>query len=271
MAKERFAMSRQEHRASKREQRIKKEDLIGGRQAVIEALRCGKPHRIIIAEAQKGSIVEEITALAGEKGVKIELLSKAEFNSIAGNIAGNQGVAAAVAPFRYLALAEIISNAKSSAKKPFLLMLDHIEDPHNLGAVMRTADAAGLDGLIIPNQRAAAVNATVRKVAAGAAERIPVAMVSNLNQAAEVLKKEGFWLYGAEAGGDRDYYHADYCLPLVLIVGSEGRGISRLLRQNCDLLLSIPMPGTAAGSLNVSAAAAVIIYTALSLREGWLS
>jgi len=257
-------MSRQEHQASKREQRINKEELIGGRQAVFEALRFGKPHRIIIAEAQKGSIIEDITTLAGEKAVRIELLSKAEFNSIAGHIPGNQGVAAAVAPFRYLALAEIISLAKSSSKKPFLLMLDHIEDPHNLGAVMRTADAAGLDGLIIPNQRAVAVNATVRKVAAGAAERIPVAMVGN-------LKKEGFWLYGAEADGDREYYHADYCLPLVLVVGSEGKGISRLLRQNCDLLLSIPMPGTAAGSLNVSAAAAVLIYTALSLREGWLS
>ncbi len=264
-------MSRKDRYAPKTGQSINKEELIGGRQAVIEALRFGKPHRILMAEGQKGSIITEITALAREKAVKVEFLSKVEFNHTAVSLPGNQGVVAAVSPFEYLALADIISSAKSSAKEPFLLMLDHLEDPHNLGAVMRTADAAGVDGLIIPNQRAAAVNATVRKVAAGAAERIPVAMVSNLNQAAETLKKEGFWLYGAEAGGDREYYRADYCLPLVLVIGSEGKGISSLLRQNCDLLLSIPMPGTAAGSLNVSAAAAVLVYTALSLREGWLS
>lgn len=269
--KVRFQMSRRERTDPKMGFNDKKEELIGGRHAVLEALRTGKPHRIIMAEGQKGAIIDEITALAGQKAVRVELLSKVDFNNAAGNIPGNQGVTAVVSPFAYCSLAEIITLAKSTAKEPFLMMLDHLEDPHNLGAVMRTADAAGVHGLIIPSQRAAGVTATVRKVAAGAAERMPVALVGNLNQAAVTLKEKGFWLYGAEANGDHDYYRADYCLPLVLVIGSEGRGISRLLRQNCDLLIAIPMPGTAAGSLNVSAAAAVLVYTALSQREGWSS
>lgn len=269
--KVKFQMSRRERTDPKMGFNDKKEELIGGRHAVLEALRTGKPHRIIMAEGQKGAIIDEITALAGQKAVRVELLSKVDFNNAAGNIPGNQGVTAVVSPFAYCSLAEIITLAKSTAKEPFLMMLDHLEDPHNLGAVMRTADAAGVHGLIIPSQRAAGVTATVRKVAAGAAERMPVALVGNLNQAAVTLKEKGFWLYGAEANGDHDYYRADYCLPLVLVIGSEGRGISRLLRQNCDLLISIPMPGTSAGSLNVSAAAAVLVYTALSQREGWSS
>lgn len=269
--KVRFQMSRRERTDPKMGFNDKKEELIGGRHAVLEALRTGKPHCIIMAEGQKGTIIDEITALAGQKAVRVELLSKVDFNNAAGNIPGNQGVTAVVSPFAYCSLAEIITLAKATAKEPFLMMLDHLEDPHNLGAVMRTADAAGVHGLIIPSQRAAGVTATVRKVAAGAAERMPVALVGNLNQAAGTLKEKGFWLYGAEANGDHDYYRADYCLPLVLVIGSEGRGISRLLRQNCDLLISIPMPGTAAGSLNVSAAAAVLVYTALSQREGWSS
>ncbi len=246
-----------------------KNEIIGGRQAVLEALRCGKPQQILLVEGQKGMIINEIMVLARRQEVSLEILSKGNFNNVAGNIDGNQGVAAIVPPFQYFSLTEIIDTAKASARKPFLIMLDHIEDPHNLGAVMRTADAAGISGLIIPNRRAASVNATARKVAAGAAERLPVAMVGNLNQAAETLKKEGFWLYGAEAGADIEFYRPDYLLPLVLVIGSEKKGISQLLRQRCDLLISIPMPGSSAGSLNVSVAAALIVYAALSRREGW--
>lgn len=245
------------------------DEIIGGRQTVLEALRCGKPRRVLMAEGQKGRIVDEIVALSRRQKVSLEIMSKGIFHNAAGNIDGNQGVAAIVPPFHYYSLNEIIDSTKASLKIPLLMMLDHIEDPHNLGAVIRTADAAGVSGLIIPDRRAASVNATARKVAAGAAERLPVAMVGNLNQAAETLKKEGFWFYGAEAGAEREYYRADYLLPLVLVIGSENKGISRLLRQSCDLLISIPMPGTSAGSLNVSVAAAIIVYAALSRREGW--
>lgn len=245
------------------------EELIAGRQAVLEALRHSKPVRILLADGLKGAIINEITLLSRQRKVPVERLSREQFSEKAGEISVNQGVAALVPPFNYSTLSELISLSRSPAGDPFLIMLDHIEDPQNLGAVMRTAAAAGVDGLIIPAQRAVGVTATVRKVASGAAERIPVAMVGNLNQAAEILKKEGFWIYGAEADGDEDFYRADYCRPLVLVIGSEGKGISRLLSKNCDLLLSIPMPGTAASSLNVSAAAAVLIYAALSQREGW--
>lgn len=245
-------------------------DLVVGRQAVLESLRSGKPLRIILAEGLKGAIINEIVQLARQRKVPVEKLSRNDFLRETGDVAGNQGVAAMVSPFEYTELEDLVATSRSKSGDPFLIMLDHLEDPHNLGAIMRTADAAGVGGLIIPSHRAAGVSAAVRKVACGAAERIPVAMVANLNQAAEALKKEGFWLYGAEADGSENFYRADFCRPLVLVVGSEGKGLSRLLRQNCDLLLSIPMPGAAAGSLNVSAASAIIIYTVLAQREGWL-
>lgn len=247
------------------------EELVVGRQAVLEALRSGKPQRIMLADGLKGAIINEITLLARQRKVPVKRLPRPEFLNEAGDISGNQGVAAVVAPFDYRTLEELISISRKPGQDPFLIMLDHIEDPHNLGAVMRTADAAAVHGLIIPNHRAAGVTATVRKVAAGAAERMPVALVGNLNQAAEILKKEGFWLYGAEADGDEDFYRADYNRPLVLVIGSEGKGLSRLLRQNCDLTVSIPMPGAAGGSLNVSAATAVLVYAVLARRKGWFS
>lgn len=263
-------MSDQDHNVSTADLNGDKEELIVGRQAVFEALRSGKPLRIKLAEGLKGTIINEIILLARQRKVPVEHLPRAEFQNEGGEISGNQGVAAVVVPFKYCTLYELITISRSSKEDPFLIMLDHIEDPHNLGAVMRTADAAGVHGLIVPNQRAAGVTAAVRKVAAGAAERMPVALVGNLNQAAEILKKEGFWLYGAEIDGEEDFYRVDYRQPLVLVIGSEGKGLSRLLRQNCDLILSIPMPGTEVGSLNVSASAAVLIYAALSQREGWL-
>ncbi len=246
------------------------EELIAGRQAVLEALRYSKPLNILLSEGLKGAVINEITLLARQRKVPVKRLSRNEFDQVAGDISGNQGVAAFVSPFQYCSLSRLINIARESGGEPFLIMLDHLEDPQNLGAVMRTADAAGADGLIIPDRRAAGVTAAVRKVAAGAAERMPVALAGNLNRAAEMLKKEGFWLYGAEADGREPYYRADYRRPLVLVIGSEGKGLSRLLRQNCDLILSIPMPGRT-GSLNVAASTAILTYAALAHREGWVN
>ena len=262
-------MSDQAHNVRAAGHKGEKEELIAGRHAVLEALRSGKPMLIKMAEGIKGPIVNEIKLLARHKKIPVEHLSRTAFQDEAGKISGNQGVAALVAPFQYNSLTELVSISRSSKEDPLLIMLDHVEDPHNLGAVMRTADAAGVHGLIIPNKRAAGVTASVRKVAAGAAERIPVALVSNLIQTVEVLKKEGFWLYGAEGDGEEVFYRVDYRRPLVLVIGSEGKGLSRLMRQNCDLILSIPMPGAESGSLNVSVAAAVLIYAALGQRMGW--
>lgn len=245
------------------------EELIAGRQAVLEALRFSKPQRLILSEGLKGAIINEITLLARQNRVKLTRLTRQEFQELAGHIPGNQGVAALVSPFVYSSLDELISLSRRPDHYPFLLMLDHLEDPQNLGAIMRTADAAGVDGLIIPTDRAAGVTAAVRKVACGAAERLPVAMVGNLNQAAETLKREGFWIFAADQDGEKEYYRADYKTPLVLVLGSEGKGVSRLLKKNSDLSLFIPMPNLKGGSLNVSAAAAVMIYAVLSQREGW--
>ncbi|MBM4235611.1 MAG: 23S rRNA (guanosine(2251)-2'-O)-methyltransferase RlmB [Firmicutes bacterium] len=244
-------------------------ELIGGRQAVLAAICYGTVKRILLAEDSRGEVINEILTLAGSKKITVERLKKNSFLDQAGFIPGHQGVVALVPPYRYCDLDQLIAASRAQADPPFLLMLDHLEDPQNLGAIMRTADAVGIDGLVIPARRAAGVTATVRKVAAGAAERVKVALVTNLSQAAARFKAEGFWLYGAEADGDIPYYQADYRLPLVLVIGSEGKGLSTLLRKNCDQTLSIPMPGKGAGSLNVSAAAAVLIYAALGQREGW--
>ncbi len=245
------------------------DELIGGRQAVLAAISYGKVKRILLVADSRGEVIAEISTIAAVKKIPLERLPKDAFQDQAGFIPGHQGVAALVPPYRYSDLDQLISTSLSQTNPPFLLMLDHLEDPQNLGAIMRTADAAGIDGLIIPSRRAAGVTAAVRKVAAGAAERVKVAMVTNLSQAASRLKEAGFWLYGAEANGDIPYYRADYKRPLVLVIGSEGKGLSTLLRKNCDQTLSIPMPGKAVGSLNVSAAAAVLIYAALGQREGW--
>ncbi|MGM0689729.1 MAG: 23S rRNA (guanosine(2251)-2'-O)-methyltransferase RlmB [Bacillota bacterium] len=262
-------MSNQAHNDRMEGLKGAKGELIAGRQAVLEALRSGKPMLIKMADGIKGPIISEIKLLARHKKIPVEYLSSVDFQDEAGKISGNQGVAALVAPFQYNSLSELITFSRSINEDPLLIMLDHVEDPHNLGAVMRTADAAGVHGLILPNKRAAGVTASVRKVAAGAAERMPVALVGNLIQAIEVLKKEGFWLYGAEADGEDAFYRVDYRCPLVLVIGSEGKGLSRLVRQNCDLIISIPMLGAKAGSLNVSAAAAVLIYAAQGQRMGW--
>ncbi len=266
-----YAINNQVSKDNKADFQRSREDLVVGRQAVLEVLRSGKPVRIMMADNLKGSIIDEINLLARRRKLPVKRLSKQNFQAEAGDISGNQGVAAVVAPFEYCSLEELISFSRKRNEEPFLIMLDHIEDPHNLGAVMRTADAGAVHGLIIPRQRAAGVTPTVRKVAAGAAERMPVALVNNSNQAVKILKSEGFWLYGAEANGDQEYFRADYKCSLVLIIGSEGKGISRLLRQNCDLTVTIPMPGAADGSLNVSAAAAVLVYAVLAQRKGWLS
>ncbi len=181
----------------------------------------------------------------------------------------HQGVVALAPPFRYLSLGELLKQAKTITSAPFLIICAHLQDPQNLGSLLRTADAAGMHGIIIPEDRSVKVTPAVRKVAAGAAERLPVARVVNLVSAVGQLKEAGFWIYGAEADGADPYYNVDYSGPFALVIGSEGKGLSRLLRRHCDGTISIPMRrGT--GSLNAAVAAAVIIYAAAAQREGWV-
>jgi 23S rRNA (guanosine2251-2'-O)-methyltransferase len=248
----------------------KPEEFIVGRQAVLEALKYNRLHRVYIMEGQQGAIVESIVSQAGKNKTPLSRLSRGDFAALVKDIPGHQGVAALAPPFRYMALSEMIKGARAASPLPFLLLLDHLQDPQNLGSIIRTADAAGVYGLIIPDLRAAKVTTAVRKVAAGAVERSRIAVIQNISRTIETLKQEGFWIYGAEADGQTPYYQADYKVPLALVVGSEGKGISRIVREHCDQTLSIPMQEEAA-SLNVAVASAVLIFAALAQRQGWVS
>ncbi len=242
--------------------------MIIGRQPVLEALRHGNLQRVFLAAGQKGEIINEISQEARRRGLPLQVVERRDLARMAGG-GSHQGVAALAPPFSYLSLGGLLERLKRDSGAPFLIMLDHLQDPQNLGSLLRTADAAGMQGMIIPEDRSVKITPAVRKVAAGAAERMPVARAVNLVDAIGRLKDEGFWIYGAEADGDMPYYRVDYSGPFVLVVGSEGKGISRLLREKCDGIISIPMLG-AGGSLNAAVAAAVIIYTAAARREGWV-
>lgn len=244
-----------------------KSDLVIGRRAVLEALRSGNLQRVYLAEGQKGEIIVQIAREARQQGLPLELIPRRELHRLAGG-GNHQGVAALAHPYPYLGLKELLEKVKAGRGAPFLVILDHLQDPQNLGSVLRTAEAAGMDGIIIPQDRSVKITPAVRKVAAGAAERLPVARVVNLVDAVQQLKAEGFWIYGTAADGLLPYYRADYRGPFALVIGSEGKGISRLLREKCDGIISIPMRGPV-GSLNAAVAAAVIIYAAAAQREGW--
>ncbi|MGB4124794.1 MAG: 23S rRNA (guanosine(2251)-2'-O)-methyltransferase RlmB [Dethiobacteria bacterium] len=238
-----------------------------GRQPVLEALRRGQLRLIYLAAGQKGKIINQITRAARQQGLPLEVISRSELSRLADG-GNHQGVAARARPFKYLTLTGLLDRVKVLTADPFLIMLDHLQDPQNFGSLLRTADAAGMHGVIIPKDRTVKITPAVRKVAAGAAERLPVAQVVNLVDAIRQLKEAGFWLYGAEADGMLPYYQVDYRGSFVLAVGSEGKGLSRLLREHCDGVISIPMRGEG-GSLNAAVAAAVIIYAAAAQREGW--
>jgi len=246
-----------------------REDLVIGRRAVLEALRSGNVQRVYLAEGQKGAIVGQIAREAQRQGLPLEIMPRRELQRLVGG-GSHQGVAALARPYSYLNLEQLLERARAGREDPFLIILDHLQDPQNLGSLLRTAEAAGMDGIIIPQDRSVRITPAVRKVAAGAAERLPVARVVNLADAVQRLKKEGFWVYGTAADGPLPYYRVDYRGSFALVIGSEGKGISRLLREKCDGIISIPMRGPG-GSLNAAVAAAVIVYAAAAQREGWLS
>lgn len=252
-----------------RGERIRRDELVIGRRPVLEALRRGNLERVYLAAGQKGEIIEEILRAARQQGLPLQIIERSDLSRMAGG-GNHQGAAARALPYRYLSLDELLEGGREAAGAPFLIMLDHLQDPQNLGSLLRTAHAAGMQGLIIPEARSVGVTPAVRKVAAGAAERFPVARVVNLVSALRRLKEEGFWIYGAGMEGELPYYGADYRGPFVLVIGSEGKGLSRLLRKHCDGIISIPMPG-GGGSLNAAVAAAVIIYAAAAQRGGWAS
>lgn len=242
------------------------DDLIYGRNAVIELLRSTRSvDKIYIKSGDMEGSLRLIAAEASARGIPLIEVPKTRLDEMtAGH--PHQGVAAAVAERDYCTIEEILQNAASRGEKPLIVIADGIEDPHNLGALIRTAECAGAHGLIIPKRRAVGLTGVVAKSSAGAIEHLPIARVSNLCTAVETLKKNGLWIFAAEADGN-SYRDTDFHVPAAIILGSEGFGISRILREKSDYIVSIPLYGQI-NSLNVSTAASVILFEAARQHHG---
>ena len=221
-------------------------------------------NKIFISDGEKHGSINKIIALAKEKKVIINEVSKAKLKHMS-QTENNQGVIAIVPPFNYCEIEDILDLAKKRDEKPFILILDGIEDPHNLGSIIRTAETAGVHGIIIPKRRAANVNSTVAKVSAGAVEYMKIARVNNINDAINTLKENDVWICGTDMDTDKYYYDEDFTGGIGVVIGSEGYGMSRLVKENCDFLVKIPMKGKIT-SLNASVSAGIVIYEVVKQR-----
>ncbi len=240
-------------------------DKIEGRNPVMEALKAGREiDKILVAKGAAEGSIKKIIGMAKERGIPVQNVERNKLNEISESD-NHQGIIAMAAAHEYSSLEDIIEASKGKDKEPFVLLLDEIMDPHNLGSIMRTADAVGVDGIIIPKRRSVGLTAVVAKTSAGAIEYVPVAKVSNLSQAIDKLKAAGFWVAGADADGKQAHYEAKLGGAIALVIGNEGEGISRLIKEKCDFLVKIPMVGNVS-SLNASVAAAVFMYEVLRQR-----
>lgn len=241
------------------------EEYIIGRNPVMEALRSERDiNKIWISEgSQKGSMLPLI-GIAKEKKVFVQIVPKKKIDQMVEGI--HQGVVAQVAAYDYVELDDLFAKAAERDEAPFFMILDEVEDPHNLGSIMRTADAVGAHGIIIPKRRAVGLTATVAKASTGAIEYIPVARVTNLSRAVEELKERGVWIVGTDAKGSDDYRNMDGKMPIGLVIGSEGKGMARLMKEKCDFLISLPMAGKVT-SLNASVAAGLLMYEVYRKRH----
>ncbi|MBM7650374.1 23S rRNA (guanosine2251-2'-O)-methyltransferase [Bacillus ectoiniformans] len=240
-------------------------EFIAGRNPVLEALRSDREiNKVWIAEgAQKGP-VQQIVKLAKEQNVLVQFVPKQKIDQMSSE--NHQGVVASVAAYEYAELDDLYAIAEKSGEAPFFLLLDEIEDPHNLGSIMRTADAVGAHGIIIPKRRAVGLTAAVAKASTGAIEYIPVVRVTNLARTIDELKERGVWIAGTDAKGADDYRQLDGTMPLGLVIGSEGKGIGRLIKEKCDFLIKLPMAGRVT-SLNASVAAGLLMYEVYRRRH----
>lgn len=238
------------------------ESIIVGRNPVLEALKSGEVIDTLYVSSM-GGVVSHIVALAKEKDVTVKNVSDRKLSSMCGN-KSHQGVVATIGSAEYVTIEDILNVSKGKGTQPFIVICDEIEDPHNLGAIIRTCETAGVDGIIIPKRRSATLNATVRKTSAGAVSYVPVARVSNLASAIDTLKSNGVWIYGTDATGE-NYTDVDLTGGIALVIGSEGFGMGKLIRDKCDFLLSLPMLGKL-NSLNASVAGGIFIYEVLRQR-----
>ena len=239
--------------------------IIEGRNAVLEALRAQTPiDKIYLAKGEVDAALGHIASKARSQGAVVVECDRRKLDAMSVTHS-HQGVIAVTSVREYADVSDILAAAKEKNEPPLVVVCDELSDPHNLGAVIRTAECAGAHGVIIPKRRSAGLTAVVAKTSAGAVSYLPVARVPNIPALLKELQKEGLWIFGAAAGGDRSLYEADLRSPAAIVIGSEGDGMSRLVREGCDFLVSIPMKGHI-DSLNASAAAAVLLYEALRQR-----
>ncbi len=235
------------------------DDHVEGRNSVLELLESGKSiNKIFITKGEKHGSINKIIAIAKEKRIIIVEKDKRQMDQIA-QTENYQGVIAIVPPFEYCEIEDILQGAKEKEEDPFVLILDGIEDPHNLGSIIRTAETAGVHGIIIPKRRAVAVNSTVNKVSCGATEYMKIARVTNITDAITKLKENGLWICGTAVDAKNYYYNQDLTGPIGIVIGNEGKGMSEKVKNNCDFLVKIPMKGKVE-SLNASVSTGIIIY-----------
>lgn len=240
-------------------------NIIAGRNPVMEALRSGREiDRLLVAYGQTGGSVAAIIAKCKDRGILIKEVSPAKLDYMTGN-ANHQGVAVLIATQEYSTVEDILNLAKEKNEAPFIIICNEVEDPHNLGAIIRTAEAAGAHGIIIPKRRSASLNVTVAKAASGALEYMKVARVTNISNEIDRLKSEGVWVFGADMDGE-DYSLTDFNCPCALVIGNEGRGIGNLVAKKCDAIISLPMKGKI-NSLNASVAAGILMYAVVKSRN----
>jgi 23S rRNA (guanosine2251-2'-O)-methyltransferase len=243
------------------------DDLVYGIHAVEEALLADEPLRLIhvAMDRSKDGAMRKLLARAKERNVPVRLERRAFFERVP--FKAHQGVVGIAPPFPYASLPEILAQERTEGRPRLIVILDHLTDPHNVGAIVRTVEAAGGDGVVLPERRSAGINATVRKAAAGAATHLPIARVANIADAIRTMKKAGIWVVGADVSPKAvNFARADLNRDLALVVGAEGSGLSELVKRECDYLVGLPMRGRIA-SLNASVAAAILIYEALRQHE----
>ena len=248
------------------EDRAAPENLIEGRNAVTEALRAGTAiDKLYTARGETDHTLGRLVARAREAGVVVVECDRRKLDAMS-QTHSHQGVIALAAAHSYASVEDILRRAAGREEPPLVVVCDEISDPHNLGAIIRSAECAGAHGVIVPKRRSAGLTAVVAKTSAGAVSHLPVARVPNIPALLKDLQKKGLWIFGAAAEGDRTLYSADLRSPAAIVIGSEGDGMSRLVREGCDFLVSIPMKGRVS-SLNASAAAAVLLYEAVRQRS----
>ena len=241
------------------------DDQVEGRNSVLELLESEKDiNKIFVTKGERHGSINKILAIAKERRIIIVEKDKRKMDEMA-QTQNYQGVIAIVPPFEYCEIEDILEEAESKNEDPFILILDGIEDPHNLGSIIRTAETAGVHGVIIPKRRAASVNSTVNKVSAGAVEHMKIARVNNISDSIERLKKAGLWICGTDINTDKYYYNQDLTGPIGIVIGNEGAGISEKVKKNCDFLVKIPMKGKVT-SLNASVSTGIIIYEAVKQK-----